>query len=578
MKTLAGLNTLQIILIAIGAVIAFAFVCFLLFKLVFEKNQLRRQIRDLDSRFQYLHALLIGQDAQYVKRLEIISRTNLLYVEIHTRFLKKFKEVRDKHDSNAQSTINHLKDLSDDKKFKVLKEALVDAKDLIASYEKEVNNLNNALLQVVKPEEECRQSSLSLKEKLRAVKQDYYTKQGDLQLVAESFDEIFNYIDSLFEQFENLVESAQYDDANEILPKISKILLEMSNAMVELPNLCATVLTYIPDKISSLENAYEIMRQDNYPLSHLCVGASIKEMKGRVAKLTVRIKQFNLRGVGDELNDIISRIEEFFVLFEEEKKAREIFESDNEKTYEVVNTIEKRFIKLCNTIPEVSKIYIINEEHQSKINTIQNNINKLGALKRSLDTYIHSATKQPYSLLVSKMKELEEASQTVIASMDEFSKYLASLRVDSENAYKLIFDYFYKVKEAEKTVRSMKVNKINEKYAEQFNRFYELLNTINDLLLVQPINIDKVNTCVNELHQINNSILDNGAIAQDYNMMVLARNAILYANRDRYRLSDINALVKQAETLYNNGEFEQSYIIVGNALKTLKSVENGPHK
>ena len=49
-----------------GAVIAISVVCgviliativFLLFKLVFEKNQLRRQIRELDRRFQYLHAL-----------------------------------------------------------------------------------------------------------------------------------------------------------------------------------------------------------------------------------------------------------------------------------------------------------------------------------------------------------------------------------------------------------------------------------------------------------------------------------------------------------------------------------------
>lgn len=578
MKILEGLSSLHIILVIVGVVVGIALICFLLFKFVFEKNQLRRQIRDLDSRFQYLHALLIGQDAQYVKRLEIISRTNLLYVEIHTKFLKKFKEVRDKHDSNAQSTINHLKDLSDDRKFKILKEALVDAKDLISSYEKEVNSLNSELLKVVKPEEECRQSSLSLKEKLRLIKQDYYSKQSDLQLLAESFNEIFSYIDSLFEQFENFVESAQYDDANAILPKISKILLEMSNAMGELPNLCAMVISYIPDKISSLENAYEIMLQDNYPLNHLCVGTSIKEIKNRLSQLTVKIKQFNLRGVADELNNIVSRIEEFFVLFDEEKKARDIFESDNNITYQTVNTIERRFIKLCNTIPEVSKIYVINEEHQSKINIIQNNINKLGALKRSLDTFIHSATKQPYSLLVSKMEELKEASQTVIASMDEFSIYLSSLRNDSENAYKIIFEYFYKVKEAEKTVRNMKVDKICEKYSEQFEHFYDLLNNVNDLLLAQPIDIDKVNSYINELAEINNSILDNGLIAQDYNMMILAKNAILYANRDRYRLSDINSIVKQAEGLYNNGEFEQSYIIVGNALKALKSVGNEQHK
>ncbi len=567
-------NRTIVIIVIISIIAGLILIGVLLFKLVFEKNKLRRQIRELDRRFQYLHALLIGQDAQYVKRLEIISRSNLLYVEIHTKFLKRFKEVRDKHDAHAQSTINHLKDLADEKKFKTLKAALTDGKDLISAYENEVNTLNNDLLQVVRPEEECRQASLSLKERLRGIKQDYYSKQSDLQLMSSSFEEIFQYIDSLFSEFEENIERAQYDDANAILPKIDKILREMQNAMSELPNLCATVLTYIPDKIASLENAYEIMQQDDYPLHHLCVSSSIKEMREKVAQLTVRIKRFDVRGVSSELDDIISRIDEFFALFEDEKKARQVFEEKNELVYQTVNTIERRFIKLCNTIPEVDNIYIINDDHKSAINSIQNSINKLGALKRSLDTFIHSSTKQPYSLLVNKMNELEEASKTVIASLDEFDKYIASLRINSEKAYHLLFKYYEKVREGEKTIRNIDIQKITEKYSDKINHFYDLLEEVNHLLLTSPIDVDKINKSVNELQDIDNELFDNGSISQDYNLMLLAENGILYANRDRHRLSDLDVLIKQAENLFDNGEFENSYVVIGNALKKIHSVNH----
>ena len=563
-----------VVLIVIGVLALLAGIIFLLYKFVFEKNQLRRQIRELDRRFQYLHALLIGQDAQYVKRLEIISRTNLLYTDIHTKFLKRFKEVRDKHDAHAQSIINGLKDLADEKKTKTLKAALVDAKDSIAAYEKEVNTLNNELLAVVKPEEECHQASLILKEKLRRIKQDYYSKQSDLQLLNESFEEIFKYIDSQFEEFENFVESAQYDDANAVLPNIDRVLLELFNDMGELPNLCAMVISYIPERIASLENAYEVMQHDNYPLHHLGVASSIKEMKQENDELTTKIKQFNLRGVADRLNDIASRIDAFFNLFEEEKEARTIFEENNEITYQTVNTIERRFIKLCNSIPEVAKVYVINEDHQSKINSIQNDINKLGALKRSLDTFIHSSTKQPYSLLANKMKELDDASSTVIAAMDDFQAYISSLRSDTEEAYKLIYEYFYKIKENEKTVRDMDVENISTKYAEKFDRLYEIINSINGLLNVTPIDVDAVNEYIKELHSLNGEVLENGSIAQDYNMKVLAENAILYANRDRNHFADIDNLVSQAENLYNSGEFEQSYVIAGSALEKIRVINN----
>ena len=579
MKLLAtneSINPTPIILGIIGGVVVIAAILVLLYFLVFRKNQYKKKINELDSRFQYLHALLQGQDSQYVRRLEIISRTNLLYVEIHTKYLKRFKEVRDKFDTKAQSTINHLKDLIDEKDYKTLKEALGEAKDVISTYEKEVNNLNNALLSVVKPEEDCRQSCLPLQEDYRRIKQEYGAKQTDLQLVSDSFEQIFNYIDDKLAQFEDCVDSAQYEEANQIIPEIHKILVEVSNAMGELPNLCATVLTVIPEKLASLEDAHQVMLQDNYPLNHLRVNASIKEIKAKVDLLTVRIKRFDLKGVGSELENIISQIEEFFNLFEEEKKAREKFEAENENVYSTVNTIERRFIKLRNNIPNVSKIYIINDQHANMINQIQNDINKLGALKRSLDTFIHSSTKQPYSLLVSKMDELTAASNTVIKAIDEFQEYIASLKIDTENAYKLVFEYYQKIKENEAILHNIAVPTISDKYQEKLEHLFSLLNDTFNLIVVTPINVDRVNEYVSEMHEINNELFDSGSISRDNNMMIAAETAILLANRERHHLSEINSIVNQSEVLFYKGEFEESYKRCGDALNKNQNV--GEHE
>ena len=561
-----------IAVIAGGTAVVLAVVLFFLIKFVLIPNKMKREIRDLDRRFQYLHSLLIGQDAQCIKRLEIVSRTNLLYVDIHTRYLKKFKEVRDKHDSHAQQTINHLKDLVDEKRFKQLKEALSDARDTIASYEKEVNSLNNDLLRVIKPEEDCRQASLTLKENLRRVKQDYYAKEGDLQLVKESFDVIFEHIESLFSQFEEYVESAQYEDANEILPQVDSILKQVTAALNELPNLCALVVSIIPEKISSLENAYEIMIRDKYPLNHLLNNQTFKEMRQEVAALTTKIKQFNLAGVSTELDNMLSRIEEYFRLFEDEKAARTKFEGENDEIYRVETVIERRFIKLCNNVPEVAKVYVINDEHRQNIEQIRESINRVGNLKRVLDTYIHTVPRRPFTTLVEKMDELKEASNEVIQEMDDFSNYLISLKNDSQNAYQLITVHYFKLKEAEETIRLINNPNIEAKYAEQISRSYELINLINGLLYTAPINVDQVNEYAKELCDIGQAILDkDGAIAQDHNMMILAENAIIYANRSRADFSNVNQLLAQAEVLFNNGEFEQAYISAGNVLQNIRN-------
>ena len=567
------LSTFGLVSIIVASSIVFIGLVFVIYKFVIEKNNMRRQIAELDRRFEYLHALLIGQDAQYVRRLEIIARTNLIYIEIHTKFLKKFKEVRDKHDAKAQSTINHLKDLRDEKGLnaKRLKEEIIDAKALIDAFDREVNDLNSELLSVVKPEEDCRQISLTHKERFRRIKQEYFAKQNNLSLVSESFEQTFGLIDSLFDQFDKLVESANYDDANLMLPKIDKILDEISNDMSKLPNLCTMVTTYIPDKISSLENAFEIMQRDHFPLEHLCVKSAIREMKDEVNVYTTKIKRFDLKNVDEELNNIVSRIDEFITLFDDEKKARQEFESNNESIYSMVTTIERRFIKLCNTIPEVQKIYVVNDVQQTNINNIHNSINRLGALKRSLDTYIHSATKQPYSMLVSKMRELKTASDEVIASMDDFMKYIASLKNDSEEAFKRIYEGFYKVKEIERTLRKIDIEKIDAKYHEVVEQYYDYLKEVNVLLKTKPINVEKINNDIVEMTKIENEYFGKGLIGSTYNMMVLATNSIVYANRDRGNFADINDLINQAENMYYEGEFEQSYRVSGSSLAKINN-------
>ena len=566
-----GDNVGLIILIAGVSVVVLGLAIFIVYFFVIRKNKIRKDFRALDKLFQYYHALLIGQNAQYVKRLEIISRTNLLYVEIHTKFLKTFKEIRDKKDASTQTAINRLADMISDHHFKQAKEYMPDVQHSVKEYEHAVSELNSELLRVVKPEEDCRQSSLALKEQFRRIKQDYYAKQGDLVMIASSFDKVFNLIDQKFEDFESFVESAQYDDANNVLPEIEMILNELASSMVDLPNLCVLVSDVVPNKLSELENTYNKLVNSSYPLHHLCVESSVTEMRATIANYKDKLRCLDIRGLANGLENMLNRIDAFFVKFDEEKEARKVFEEQNESVYSTVNLIERRFIKLCNTIPEVSKIYIINDVHKSKVNEIQTNINRVGALKRSLDTFIHSNVKQPYSSLVNKMKELKEASDSIISELDEFNSYIASLKTDCEAAYSLLFTFFDKIKRAEKEIRDINISRLSEKYSEDFDKSYELLNSINNLLRKSPIDVDSVNKCVVQLYEVCNNILDDGSIAQEHNMMILAENAIMYANRGRSHLSDIDQLVGQAETFFNEGEFEQAYIIAGNALKKIRA-------
>ncbi len=564
-------KNLLLVIILVPSVLVAVLLFIFVYVLIHRKNKIRKDFSSLEKLFQYYHAILVGQNSQYVKRLEIISRTNLLYVEIHTKFLKLFKEIRDKQDARAQNSINKLADMISEHHFAQARKYYPEVKAIVDNYENAVNNLNSELLQVVKPEEECRQASLALKEQYRRLKQDYYAKQGDLVLLANSFEKVFGLIDSKFEEFEQFVECAQYDEANNLLPNIEGILNELSNSLKDLPSLCVLVSDVLPTKLAELDSAYHSLSDEGYPLHHLALDNYLTYSRKMVEDYKSKIRQFDIHGLEKEIELMLAEIEAYFKKFEEEKEAKALFDEQNEQVYYNVNLIERRFIKLCNVIPEISRVYVINDTHKAKVNSLQNDINKVGALKRSLDTFIHSAIKQPYSQLIVKMNELKDASDSVILELNEFDSYLGSLRVDSEESFKLIFTFFERIKKAEKAVREINVIRVSEKYEKDFDKCYELLNNIYNLLKQLPINVDEVNKNVSDLYDVSNEILEGGSIDQEHNMMVLAENAIMHANKGRSHLSDIDQLVGQAETFFKEGDFEQSYIIAGNALKKIRS-------
>ena len=567
MKTNIYLSTPAIVGIVIGSICGAALIGILFYFLLFSGLRYKKQVRELSRRFEYLHALLFGQDSQYVKRIEIISLTNLLYVNTHMTFNKRFKDIRDKGDASAQTTINDLKDLLSDRDYKALKAALPKAKEVIDSYDDEVNSLNSDLLVVIKPEEECRQKSLMLKEELRKIKQDYYVKQADLTLVAPSFETVFNKLDDRFKDFESYVESAQYDDANNRLPEISKVLKELANVIKEMPNICVTIQSVIPEKLASLENKYEELLSSGYPLHHLLVKGNIEDMRRELNILTNSVQKFELDGVNERLDGMLAQIDDYFNSFEKEKDARVSFESDCDKVYSYANSIDKKYIRLCNSLPEVKKIYVISEEENAKIGAIKVLVNKAGATKRSLDTFIHSVTKQPYTILVEKMNLLNDESNSTSQAIDDFDRYLLSLKNDSEVAFNSVSTFDTKMKDAEYYLRLMDIPALNKKYQPDIDRCYDLLNQIYTKLNSLPIDVALINQLENELNQVGESVFN--STKEDYQQMLMANGSILFANRDRRHLGEMDATLKQAEGFYFSGEFKKAYDETNAVLKRI---------
>ena len=541
----------------VGGIIILGVLAFLLYHFVISRNRVKHQVRELQKKYSYLDALLIGQDSQYIHRLEIISRTNLLYVDKHEKFSRRFKEIYENDDKFAESMLKQLNALISNKQFKNIKTVISDSKKAMKTFEDKVNALDNDLYTLIKPEEDSRQSILKLKENYRRVKQTFYANSSDLDLVSSSINQVFDKLDQMFVEFETHIESAEYDDAQSLLPTIGKVVSALESALSQLPNLCILVNTVVPEKIVDIKRDYEELEQKGLPLYNLAFQTKLNEWNNDLTIIRTRLTKLQIANIMESLDGLQSEIEEMRDMLNKEKSDKEFFEANNQSIYQNVIDLEKAFLKICALLPEIYRTYVVTDERKEKVEALKQTMNALGTIKQSLDNYVHSSLKQPFSTLKGKLDELSTQYDLAKEGIEEFKQYIEFLKTSSEEAYTLVFVYYYRLKQVEGLLREIAIPEFSEPYTIRIEDCYDLLNQIDKAIKIQPIAVDQINDMVLTLKNNANAVFEE--IENKFREMQLAESAVVYANRDRNHQDDVHQQLTALESEFYQGEFVKVY-------------------
>ena len=204
---------------------------------------------------------------------------------------------------------------------------------------------------------------------------------------------------------------------------------------------------------------------------------------------------------------------------------------------------------------------------------LKQTMNALGTVKQSLDNYVHSSLKQPFSSLKNKLDELSEQYEKAKEGIDEFKEYVEFLKNSSEEAYTLVFVYYYRLKQVESLLREIDLPLFSQQYKVRIEDCYDLLNEIDKAVKVQPIAVDEINEKVSVLKSTANALFDE--VENKFREMQLAESAVVYANRDRNHQDDVHQQLCILEEAFYRGEFVKVYHDANAIFKRMHVEESG---
>lgn len=552
----------------IGAILLLLIGYILLHKFVLIGRKNRRLQNALAHKYNYAHNLLLNEDSQHLRRIEAISDINLLMKPIYEEFYRRFEQLRDIDDRRASRALQVLNEelVKGNKDYK---SAYQENRFIVVEYENKVLQLNKDLANVIRPETEIREMSIDDKKTYRIIKSIYRENKKELELVDASFEKIFTQVDKLFIEHEEALNGAYYDDARAVLEKIRASLKYLEKALESLPLLCVKTSELIPQKLEFVRKRYFELEKQGIPLPHLLVNQQLDKYANYLEEAKHKLRLFNTQGIDRELTEIDRAVSEILTQFDEEVKKRDIFLAEFDPIYGRVNDIEKRFIKLVNNMGTVKKIYQISEDADTALETLKVKINDLSNTKRMLDSFIHSSTRQPYSVLVEKMYQLKDEADIAEGLLNTFFDDVEKLKTDAENAHVLIKKLYFDLKKCEAKLRDVRVESFVNKYVGEFDRAYELIDLITITLQKTPIDVTLTNTYVDELTTLADTLIQK--IDIEFNNANLAEASIVYLNRYRTQYSDVQAKLSDEEIRFMNGSFSDVY---DNCTDTIKQFRN----
>lgn len=506
-----------------------------------------------------------------LSKLEPIIKNEMME-EKYDNWQAEFASIKENNITLIDDLLIDLDILLEKKDFKSCTIKLAKTEMEIYKAKERADNLLDEVKEITLSEEKYRSIITKLKTKYRKLN-SLYQKHKDLyDDMQEAIELQLENIEKNFLDFEKVMENNDYTEVVHIVKALDAMIVHMQIIVDETPDLLLMAKQLIPKRIKEIEDIYNTMTEEGYPLDYLNIPYNIEESNKNIEKILDKIKILNLEDCMFELKTILDYLDSLFVDFEKERLSKKVYEeieNDFRQRIEKTNNIVE---DLYNQLDDIKKMYDLNEDDVTTIHEVKKVLVVINDDYKNILGKV-GATSSPYSVLHKEMEELMNRLKEMEEDLDKSLKSLGNLHDDEERAREQLKDIEQFLKASKDKMRSYKLPIISDNYFVELKEANEaIIEVIRELerkpIVIKTLNIrvDTARDLVLKLYNTTNEMVKTATLAE---------KCIVYSNRYRAYYDEVETGLSKAEELFYKGEYKESLDTV---LKTCALVDEKIYK
>ena len=429
--------------------------------------------------------------------------------------------------------------------------------------------LLNEIKEITSSEERNRAIITKFKATYRELFEKFNSSRNDYGDIADSVELQFENIAKRFEEFEVNMENNDYVEVTNIIKSIDEMLKHMTIVIDEMPSIYLMATSVLPRKIKEAEEEYNKLVKDGYPLDYLNVEYNISEANKKISDILDRSKVLNLEDSLFELKVLSDYFDALFTDFDKEKINRSEYEDANQlfsKKLEKSNTLMH---DILDSFDKIKSLYDLSEDELGALTHVFDDLEALNNDYKILLEHIGNQT-FAYSKLTKEIEGLSVRLSKIDETVDNVLNSIDSMKDDEVRARQQLEEIKLILKDSKDKIREYNLPVIPQNYFVELNEAQVAIKEIIKELEKKPITVDILNTRVDTARDLVFKLYN--TTKEMMKTAMFAEMAIVYGNRYRSSVDDLDKFLTYAEKLFYQGDYQKSLEI---SINSLNKVETG---
>lgn len=483
-----------------------------------------------------------------------VKRCKIIYEDLNKRQDELTEMMAEAEDAIAFNKLKaaklHLSDLSD-----LLEDTLTITQDL-----------DKSLDQLLEQERQQRVEITELKERFRNLKM----KMNDnSNLYAESFITLemrTKEVEHNFSVFEEWMFASNFEKAKELSLENYDLVVLLDDYLERIPGLYEQAKGVIPRMLELVSKNYQIAKLDDVFVDHLEVAKNIGLITEVLKDDLVRISQCELDEAQESMEETKKRLEQMKLGLEKEQVSHHDLKEQSQMTFDKLETMDLSVLDLSTTAESDAERFNLSE-HVAQLQEYREAIQRFKDIEVKI-VRMRDEERVPASTILVSMLEMKQDLEMLDVRLDETRSLVLKAKADEIRAQQQLQKLYLIINDVQVRIKARAIRSISDTYTEDLVQANLYTKQIKRILSVEKIDVTTLNATVSEaidyIYKLHNNV--NNLVG----VVDMCENALVYANKFRAYVPDIDDDLTRAELAYNNGEYTSALTTIINSIDRYK--------